>query len=145
VGLIYLDACLIIYLVERHPRWGEAVASAIAQVAGGRFGISPLVKCECLVGPIKRGDPVLQRGYIELFDRFVSLAMPETVYLAAAELRARFGLRTPDALHLACAQHHRCEALWTNDDRLARASHGLARNVLGAAPGGAVRPEGQTL
>ena len=35
----------------------------------------------------------------------------------------------PDALRLACAQHQ-CEALWTNDDRLAQASHGLARNVL---------------
>ncbi len=131
--MIYLDACLLIYLIERHARWGEAVGSALAQAAAARFGISPLVKCECLVGPIKRGDPVLHRGYIELFDRLVSLAMPEPVYLQAAELRARFGLRTPDALHLACAQHHRCEALWTNDDRLARASHGLARNVLDRA------------
>jgi predicted nucleic acid-binding protein len=83
------------------------------------------------VAPIKRGDPVLERAYTELFGVFVSLAMPEPVYLQAALLRARFSLRTPDALHLACAQHHRCEALWTNDDRLAQASHGLARNVLG--------------
>jgi uncharacterized protein len=137
VGLIYLDACLLIYLIERHARWGEAVASAIARAAGVRFGISPLVKCECLVGPIKRGDPVLRQGYIELFDRLVSLAMPEPVYVQAAELRALFGVRTPDALHLACAQHHGCESLWTNDDRLARASHGLARNVLDPPPGAA--------
>ena len=60
----------------------------------------------------------------------VSLALPEAVFLAAAQLRARFGLRTPDALHLACAQHHGCDALWTNDDRLASAGHGLARNVV---------------
>jgi len=39
----------------------------------------------------------LRRGYGELFDRFVSLAMPEPVFLQAAELRGRFGLRTPDA------------------------------------------------
>jgi predicted nucleic acid-binding protein len=134
VGLIYFDACLLIYLIERHTRWGDAVASAMAQAGETRFGISPLVKCECLVGPIKRGDPVLREAYVELFDRFVFLAMPETVYLQAAELRARFGLRTPDALHLACAQHHRCAALWTNDDRMARASHGLASNVLGLLP-----------
>jgi hypothetical protein len=134
VGLIYLDACLLIYLVERHSRWGGSVARVIAAFGGERFGISPLVKCECLVGPIKRGDPVLRRGYDELFDRFVSLAMPEPVFIQAAELRGRFGLRTPDALHLACAQQHRCNALWTNDDRLTRASHGLARNVLAEAP-----------
>jgi uncharacterized protein len=130
VGLIYLDACLLIYLAERHARWGGPVADAMARAGEARFGISPLVKCECLVGPIKRGDPVLERAYIELFGIFVSLAMPEPVYLQAAQLRARFALRTPDALHLACAQHHRCEALWTNDDRLAQASHGLARSVL---------------
>jgi hypothetical protein len=130
VGLIYLDACLLIYLAERHPRWGVPVAGAMASAADARFGISPLVKCECLVGPIKRGDPVLERAYTELFGVFLSLAMPEPVYLQAAQLRARFTLRTPDALHLSCAQYHRCEALWTNDDRLAQASHGLARNVL---------------
>jgi predicted nucleic acid-binding protein len=131
VGLIYLDACLLIYLAERHDRWGGAVADAMARAENERFGISPLVKCECLVAPIRRGDPVLQRAYTELFEVFVSLEMPEPVYLQAAQLRARFTLRTPDALHLACAQHHRCEGLWTNDDRLQQASHGLALNVLG--------------
>ena len=75
--MIYFDACLIIYLVEKHAGWGGLVERVIAEVA-----------------------------------------------------QSRFGLRTPDALHLACAQHHRCEALWTNDDRLASASHGLARNIL---------------
>jgi len=129
VGLIYLDACLLIYLVERHPRWGEPVATAMAQSDEARFGVSPLLKCECLLGPIKRGDPVLQRDYTDLFELLVPLDMPEGVYLKAAQLRARFGLKTPDALHLACAQHHRCDALWTNDDRLAQASQGLAFRV----------------
>jgi predicted nucleic acid-binding protein len=128
--VIYLDACLLIYLVERHARWGAPVAEAIARARETRFVISPLVKCECLVGALKRGDPVLEGAYTEIFEVLVSLVMPETVYLQAAQLRARFGLRTPDALHLACAQHHRCAMLWTNDDRLANASHGLARNVL---------------
>jgi len=130
LGLIYLDACLLIYLTERHFRWGQLVTDAMARAPNARFGISPLVKCECLVGSIRRGDPILEQAYSELFGVFVSLAMPEAVYLQAAQLRARFTLRTPDALHVACAQHHRCEALWTKDNRLAQASHGLARNVL---------------
>ena len=128
--MIYLDSCLAIYLVEQHARWGDPVARALAQSNGADFAISPLVKCECLVGPIKRGDLILQQSYTELFNEFVSLGMPEAVYLQAAELRGRFGLKTADALHLACAQFHRCEALWTNDDRLTRVSHGLVRNIL---------------
>ena len=130
MGLIYLDACLVIYLAERDPRRARPVADAMAKSKNARFGISPLVKLECLVGPIKRADPVLQQGYAQLFEAFITLSMPESVYVQAAQLRALAGLKTPDALHLACAQHHRCEALWTNDDRLTQASHGLARRIL---------------
>jgi hypothetical protein len=43
-------------------------------------------------------------------------------------------------LHLATAQHHRCDALWTNDDRLLQASHGLARNILAEAGARDVSP-----
>lgn len=130
MGLIYLDACLVIYLAERHPQWTVRLRRAMESVKAARFAISPLVKMECMVGVLKRGDPVMQHAYAGVFEAFVSLPMPESVFLQAAPLRAQFGLKTPDALHLACAQHHRCEALWTNDDRMARASHGLARRIL---------------
>ncbi|MEP7186034.1 MAG: hypothetical protein ABI767_09375 [Rhodanobacter sp.] len=62
MGLIYLDACLLIYLVERHPRWGDVVAKAMANASKSQFGISSLVKFECLVGPANRGDSVLERA-----------------------------------------------------------------------------------
>jgi uncharacterized protein len=74
--------------------------------------------------------PLLERAYSQLFDQFALLPISDPVYLHAARLRAHFGLRTPDALHLACAQHHGCDALWTNDDRLAESSRGLALNIL---------------
>jgi predicted nucleic acid-binding protein len=135
VGLIYLNACLLIYLTERHAHRGEPVANAMARAEEAGFGISSLVRCECLVGPIRRGDPVLERAYTDLFELFVNLAMPEQVYLQAAQLRARFVLRMPDALYLACAQYHRCAALWTNDNRLVQASHSLARNVFELSAG----------
>jgi uncharacterized protein len=54
------------------------------------------------------------------------------VFLQAARARAQFGLNTPDAIHLAAAQYHRCSALWTNDDRLGQAAYGLAVNVPGS-------------
>jgi predicted nucleic acid-binding protein len=127
--VIYLDACLLIYFVEEHPRWGSKVAAAIAN-AKSRIAISPLVKCECLIGPLRRHDVAVESFFREAFAEFEQLDMSEPIYLQAATLRASFGLKTPDALHLACAQHHRCQDLWTNDDRLAKASRGLAKNVL---------------
>ena len=74
MGLIYLDSCLVIYLIERHPTLGEVVAAAMADAGEVRFGISPLVKCECLVGVLKCGDAVLERSYTDLFGRLVTLA-----------------------------------------------------------------------
>jgi len=48
--------------------------------------------------------------------------LPITVEIAelAADLRARYNLRTPDALQVATALAHRCEAFLTNDARLKR-------------------------
>ena len=130
MGLIYLDACLLIYAIEEHPVWADKVRAALKSEIDARFAISPLIKLECLVKPLKIGDIALQRRYEAGFNELVQLPMTETIFLQAAMLRARFTLKTPDALHLACAQHHGCTALWTNDDRLAAAGHGLAVNVL---------------
>ena len=129
MGLINLDTCLLVYAIEEDPKFGERVRAALAAEAQARFAISPLVKLECLVKPIRDADLVMQNRYETALGQLVLLPMPDAVFVAATHLRARFGLRTPDALHLACAQQHGCTALWTNDDRLARAAYGLSRNL----------------
>ena len=130
MGLIYLDSCLVIYLIEQHPEWGPAIQATLGRETANRFAVSGLTKMECLVKPMRIADLALQRRFEEGFRLYQSLEVTELVFLLAAQLRARFGLKTPDALHLACAQHHGCTALWTNDDRLAKAGHGLAINIL---------------
>ncbi len=132
MGLIYVDTCLVIYAIENHPRHASSVREAFA-TAAGTLVISPLVKLECLVGPMRSGNLVLQSHYDRGLARLQMLPMDEQVFTQAAELRARFGLKTSDALHLATAQRHGCTALWTNDDRLASAVHSLAVNLLTAA------------
>ncbi len=130
MGLIYLDTCLLIYAIENHPVWAPRVREAMTGAQGKRFAISHLITMECLVSPLRSGNFLMQRRYEEGLRAFEHLSLPEPVFLHAAQLRARFALKTPDALHLACAQHHGCEALWTNDERLAQAAHGLALNVM---------------
>lgn len=124
--MIYLDTCLVIYLAEHDDHWSQGVRSAIEQRTGGTLAISPLVQAECLVGPLKRGDSVMEDAYEHLFREFRVLNIESTTFLDAARLRARFGLKMVDAIHLACAQHHGCDALWTNDSRLAGAAGGMA-------------------
>ncbi len=128
--MIYLDTCLVVYAFEDDLERGIATRRRIAEQVTEEFVISPLVKMECLVGPIKVGNLELRRYYEQGLARFRQVSLTEDVFLRAAELRARHGLRTPDALHLAAAQIHHCSALWTNDDRLAAAGLGLAVRIL---------------
>ena len=127
--MIYLDSCLIIYAIQDEGERGDTVRDLMGSQPR-ELAISPLVKMECLVQPIRQGNPVLQRYYEQGLAEFTLLPMTDSVFTRAAEIRGRSGLKTPDALHLATAQIHGCDALWTNDDRLAGAGHGLAIGIL---------------
>jgi len=96
--LIYLDTCIAIYLVEEHPAYHAPIETALR--AGKLISsISPLVEMECLVLPIKRQRDDLIAKFDQFFATHRRLSMPDEVYRCAAELRARHGLKTPDALH----------------------------------------------
>jgi len=116
VGLIYLDTCLVIYLVEDNPIWSGRVRARMAAEGGPGFAISPLVAMECLVGPLRSGNKTIEQTIRAALGGFAMLPI-EDVFEGAARIRAHFRLKTPDALHLACAQHHGCSAFWTNDRR----------------------------
>jgi predicted nucleic acid-binding protein len=124
--LIYLDSCLLIYIVEKVSPWLTSIERAM-HAAGGPFAISPLVEMECLVGPLRAGNQPLADEYRRLFATLQGLSFADACFRDAASIRARSGLKSIDALHLACAQHHRCTDLWTNDHRLSAAGAGLVR------------------
>ena len=128
--MIYLDACIVIYAVEDDGPRGNAVRQRLADARDTEFAISPLVTMECIVGPLRNDNLTLHDHYLRALDNVRRLDLGEGQFMRAAQLRARHGLRTPDALHLAVAQLAGCDELWTNDNRLAAAAGGLAVNVL---------------
>ncbi len=127
---VYLDACIAIYLVEEHSTYCAGIEEALARL-NGIVCYSPLTELECLVLPLRLKRDDLVAKFSSFFALNVQLAMPDSVYREAARLRAEFGLKTPDALHLATARFHDCSELWTNDDRLAGVAEGVALNVVG--------------
>lgn len=129
--MIYLDACILISALEDRGETGDRVRQALARTED-RIAASPLVLHECLVKPLRDGDLETRSRFLSAYERMVHLELDDTVFLHAAELRARHGLKTPDALHLAAAQLAGCRELWTNDARLAAASRGLAVDVVSA-------------
>lgn len=131
--MIYLDSCVVIYAVEDHGARGDEVRRRLSESADVVVAISPLVILECLVGPLREENLVLHDHYLRALKQFRMLPLEPDHYVRAAELRARHGIRTPDALHLAAAQLHGCDQLWTNDNRMAAAASGLSVVVTGRA------------
>jgi len=127
--VIYLDSCLLIYLVEGDPVFSATVEQAMMSHAQESFAISPLVEMECLVGALKASDGIRERTYRRLFKRFISLPVTREVFEEAAFIRAKHGLKTPDALHLATARQSNCSSLWTNDDRFAKTTPEFVVNL----------------
>ena len=131
MGLIYLDSCICVYAIESASRFHGNVIKALASQPEAQFAVSHLVMAECLVGPLKSGNSFVVQDYEALFKRVAILDLNEAVFRQAAHIRAQGNLKMPDALHLACAQFHGCTALWTNDERLADVSGGLAESIVG--------------
>jgi predicted nucleic acid-binding protein len=124
--VIYLDSCIVIYAVEDDGARGDAVRGRLVEAADAVVAISPLVTLECLVGPLREENLGLHDHYVRALRQFRQLPLEPEHYVRAAELRARHGIRTPDALHLAAAQLYGCDQLWTNDNRLSSAAGGLS-------------------
>jgi len=123
--ILAVDACTIIYLVEG----GSPIASAAVERfrehlgdLGARAVCSRLARLECRVGPLRAGDSVLLGRYDAFFRRrrVDVLEVSAAVIEQATELRARYRLKTPDAIHLATAIEAKADVFLTGDADLKR-------------------------
>jgi predicted nucleic acid-binding protein len=118
--LIYLDSCIVIYLIEQPPGFGPRAAALLA--AGDKMVVSDLSRLECRCNPLAAGDAATLGQY----DLFFTRAVDQVALLTTAvcdrstEIRGRYRFKTPDALHLAAAFESGCQVFLTNDARLSR-------------------------
>jgi predicted nucleic acid-binding protein len=118
---IYLDSSPVIYLVQQVAPYWAALQTRLA-VSGVVCVSSELTRMECLVRPIRNGDTSLIQDFDPFFGVQVTelVAFTAAVFRRAADIRAQFGFKTPDALHLAAALESACDVLLTNDAQLTR-------------------------
>jgi predicted nucleic acid-binding protein len=122
--VVFLDANSVIYLIEQPPTLGsKAKSRGTALLASGeRLAVSDLVRMECQVGPLKANDLALLAKYVTFFkspDVSVLPVVP-AVCDRAARIRAEYGFKPLDALHLAAAVEHGCTRFLSNDAQLKR-------------------------
>ncbi len=122
-GPIALDTAVFIYFIEEDSRYLPLVEEVFERVD---FGLLPAVTStltllETLVGPLRAGDEPLANAYEVLLSRSRGLRLIELdrdALRLAAMIRARVGLKTPDALQVAAGLQERCTALLTNDRQI---------------------------
>jgi len=79
---------------------------------------SVLTLVEVLVQPLRVGNTDLAQEYHDILvmrDDYRLVEISTDIAISAAAIRARYSLRTPDAIHVATAIKMGCDAILTND------------------------------
>jgi len=122
---IYLDACSIIYLVEAESPFHEVVVRRLLQhqaEPASQLMTSRLSYLECRTRPVRENDRKLLAAYDKLFgaNRMLIVEITAEIVASATTLRARYGFKTPDAIHLASAIGEKADVFLTGDSSLSR-------------------------
>ena len=118
-----IDSAPVIYFIDQNPRYVALVDELFQRVASGSLTAvtSTITITEVLIHPLRQGHHELRDSYLELLlgaDNLSTLAVDAGMAAMAADMRARYTMRTPDALQIACAIAAQCDAFLTNDKRL---------------------------
>jgi len=134
VSEAYLDACSLIYLTEGAAGWRSAVEARLRTLsATAGLMTSRISRLECRSKPTRDRDAALLARYDAAFARTRVIDVTGPIIERATELRARYGFRSPDAIHLATAIDEGADVFITGDAALARCTE-IAVDVLTPTP-----------
>ena len=118
-AILLLDTIIWIYHFEEHPDYGAAAGEILSTIADGRCKalMSELSLMEVVTGPLRMGRQDIADEYELLLSSFPNLELwpvTRSVLLKAADIRARHGFKTPDAVILATAAEAGASLVVTN-------------------------------
>lgn len=123
--VVGLDTSVFIYHIEQESRLAVNAALIMREISDGRLSgvTSVLTLLEIAIKPLRLGRPEAADAYTAVIHNINNLqvaSIDSGTSRIAAELRADYGLRTPDALHIAACLANGATAFVTNDRRLRR-------------------------
>jgi uncharacterized protein len=118
---VYLDAAPVIYTVEQVPLYAAAVDARLSAHGIVRVA-SDLTRMECRVKPLREGNADLLKDFDDYFEEALAeiVALSRELIDRTTEIRAQYGFKTPDVIHLAAAVASGCDVFLTNGHRLNR-------------------------
>ncbi|MFQ5420240.1 MAG: type II toxin-antitoxin system VapC family toxin [Anaerolineae bacterium] len=122
-SIVGLDTAPLIYFIERHPTFHAVVKPFFVALTEEKFSIvtSTVTLVETLTHPLRLKKPDLAQRYQEILlnaENLTTLAVSPASAIKAAEIRADYNLRTPDAIQLATAVIANAAFFLTNDRTL---------------------------
>ncbi|MGH9497307.1 MAG: type II toxin-antitoxin system VapC family toxin [Candidatus Sulfotelmatobacter sp.] len=119
---IYWDTMLFIYWLEDHRQYGPRVREIFQKmsVRNDQLCTSSFAVGETLVGFYKRGALDTASQVRDFFRDGAIDVIPYTLEMADsyADIRAKHGVSSADAIHLACAASAKTDLFLTNDKNL---------------------------
>ncbi|MES9901863.1 MAG: PIN domain-containing protein [Sedimenticola sp.] len=117
---VTIDTAPIIYLLEDNPAFLKQFLPLFERVDAGEIHavISVVTLAEVLAGPLKNGNEIIADRYYRVLTNSVNWRVQEMdseLSFVAARIRARYGLKLPDAIQVATAIHSGSVALVTHD------------------------------
>lgn len=121
---VFLDTAPLIYFIEGHSEYQEKLMTCFLANDDDEFTFitSSITLLEVLVKPLRERRPKLVAQYREIFLNASGILLVEVsndIAEGAAKLRAKYNLKTPDAIQVATALEHQADYFFTNDYRLA--------------------------
>ncbi len=138
-SVVGIDTVAWVYLLEHHPERYPAARRFFGRVERGemRGVMSSLVFAELLVPAYRAGEARRAAELARTLENFPHLRIVEldaAIAARAADLRARYGLRTPDAIHCATAVASECDAILTDDVKFSGVSPEVPVCLFAAPP-----------
>lgn len=124
---VCIDTAPIIYFIEKHPKYVDLLHPVFAAIDSGDIeGITSTVTLlEVLVLPLKNDDKKLAEKYREVLlysEGFTTYEMLHEVSELSAKLRAKYNIKTPDAIQIATGVLYGASIFLTNDPALEKVS-----------------------
>ena len=132
----FLDASALIYLVEGAEPFASRARHALSGLVGREpsvaVALSRLTWLECRVHPLREGNAAVLEAFDAFFQRpdIVWVDLSGQVIELATAIRARTGLKTPDALQAASCLQWGADHLFVTGDTAFRKVAGLNTKVL---------------
>jgi predicted nucleic acid-binding protein len=120
---ICLDTAPIIYFIEEHETYRKILRPVFVEIDVGNIEAitSTLTLLEVLVHPFRAGNQVLAEKYREILlssAGLITFEISHEISEMVSRLRAKYSIRTPDAIQMAVGIRYGATRFLTNDPRL---------------------------